>query len=307
MRNGLWGSTIAMAAVVVVLSLASVPTAGQTPTADAKKTSDPPRTADGKPDMQGYWVKGPGANGYSIEGTFQAPNGAVLGTITAADPFRIAPPAPARASQERASSIVDPPDGRLPYQPWAAAKRKEIADNQANAKWEYVDPQARCFLDLVPRIMYQPENPFQILQLPEYVVILYEWTHAYRIIPMDGRPHVGEDIKLWMGNSRGHWEGHTLVVDVTNINDMNFFDTVGTFHSDAMHVVERWTLVDADRINYEVTIEDPQVFTRPWKMAFPFLRNKDKGFELLEHACHEGERDANLMTNRSSIEKKGEK
>jgi hypothetical protein len=135
-------------------------------------------------------------------------------------------------------------------------------------------------------------------------VILYEWTHAYRVIPTDERPHIGEDVKLWMGNSRGRWEGNTLVVDVTNINDRNFLDTVGTFHSDAMRVVERWTLVDADRINYEVTVDDPQVFTRPWKMAFPILRNKQQGFELMEHACYEGERDADVMTNGSSIETK---
>ena len=122
--------------------------------------------------------------------------------------------------------------------------------------------------------------------------ILFEYQHAYRVIPLDGRPHVGENIKLFMGDSRGHWEGDTLVVDVTSNNDQTWFDLVGTFHSDAMHILERFTLVDADTMRYTATITDPQVFTRPWTMAVTFDRNKEKAFELIEDACHEGEQDA---------------
>jgi hypothetical protein len=199
--------------------------------------------------------------------------------------------------------IVDPADGKVPYQPWAAAKRAEIKENYKDPKPEHLDPDARCFLSGVPRIEYDPPGPFQILQPPGYVVMLYEINNASRIILLDARPHIGENIKLFMGDSRGHWEGNTLVVDVTNNNDRTWFDIVGTFHSDALHVVERWTFVDADTINYEATIEDPKVFTRPWKMAFPLARNKEKGYELMEFACHEGERDAQTLLRSSSNSK----
>ena len=107
----------------------------------------------------------------------------------------------------------------------------------------------------------------QIRQIPGYVTIFYESNHVYRVIPLDGRPHAGTNVKLWMGDSRGRWEGSTLVVDVTNFNDGTWFDSHGSFHSDALHVVERWTRVSDDRIAYTVTIEDPNVFTQPWKMA----------------------------------------
>ena len=198
--------------------------------------------------------------------------------------------------REHVSVIVDPPDGKVPYQPWAAAKRQDITDHHTNPRrLGDVDPQARCLLSGVPRMNYQEITGIQIHQIPGYVLINYEFNHTYRIIPLDGRPHIGERVKLWMGDSRGRWEGNTLVLDVTNHNYRTWFDLVGTFHSDALHVVERWTFVDADTINYEATIEDPKVFTRPWKMAFPLERRKEPGFELLEMACHEGERSFELM------------
>ena len=128
----------------------------------------------------------------------------------------------------------------------------------------------------------------QIRQTPGHVVILYEWVHAYRVIPTDGRPHVGEDIHLYNGDSRGHWEGDTLVVDVTNFNDKVWFDSHGSFYSEALHVVERYTLVDPDTINYEASIEDPTVFTRPWKMTFKIQRINQEGYEFFEEACYEG-------------------
>jgi hypothetical protein len=135
----------------------------------------------------------------------------------------------------------------------------------------------------------------RIDQLPGYVLILYESNHAYRVIPTDGSPHIGEGVKLWMGDSRAHWEGDTLVVDVTNFNTNTWFDSHGTFHSDALHVVERWTMVHTDRIDYEVTIEDPNVFTRPWKMALTINRNKQRGYEIWEDSRHEGERDVEII------------
>ena len=131
----------------------------------------------------------------------------------------------------------------------------------------------------------------QFIQRPGYVLILYESNHAYRVIPVDGRPHLGPGVKLWMGDSRGRWEGNTLVVDVTNFNDGTWIDSHGSFHSDALHVVERWTLVGPDRIEYEATLEDPKVFTRPWKIAFQVNRNKQANYEIFEDARHEGEQD----------------
>jgi len=125
-------------------------------------------------------------------------------------------------------------------------------------------------------------------------VVFTEYVHSYRIIPTDGRRHVGEPIRLLQGDSRGHWEGNTLVVNVTNINAEMWFDWVGNFYSDAVHVVERFTLVDADTMHYEATIEDPHVYTRPWKVAFGVTRRQEPGYEPIEEACREGDRDRPL-------------
>lgn len=289
MSDRVFASMLALATVVAGLSLAPVPAIGQASTA-AAKTWDPPRTDDGQPDIQGYWANGAETSpAYSIE-----------------ERYRRQPPDAKRTPFK--TSVVDPPDGSLPYLSWAAAKRREIAENHTNiTKEEYVDPQTLCYLDGVPRINYQADNQLRILQLPGYVMLLYEWAHHYRVIPVDGRPHVAENVRLWMGDSRGRWEGNTLVVDVTNFNDKTWFDVVGTFHSEVLHVVERFTFVDADRLQYAATIDDPTVFARPWKIAFPFVRNKQRGYELLEHACYEGERDFQRMLLQPSGEKAGQK
>ena len=132
---------------------------------------------------------------------------------------------------------------------------------------------------------------FQILQPPGHVVFLIAFSHSYRVVPLDGRPHLADDIKLFMGDSRGRWEGNTLVVDVTNNNDRTWLDGIGSFHSDALHVVERFTVVDATTIDYEATIEDTKVYTRPWTLALRLERVHEKDYELWEEACYEGERD----------------
>ena len=147
-----------------------------------------------------------------------------------------------------------------------------------------IEPKDRCALEGIPRSNYR--GNFEIIQSPGQVTILYTWNHAYRIIPIDGRQHAGAAIKLFNGHSVGRWEGNTLVVDVTNLNDLTWFDSHGTHHSDALHVVERWTIVDAKTINYEATMDDPKVFTRPWKIAFPMRRAR--GEEMYEEACLEG-------------------
>ena len=279
MNDRCFGRMMAMAAVGALFALTPLPAAGQEvpwykivhsrcpgepgkfhPCALEKaKTFNPPRTPDRKPDMQGHWIGGPESS-QDIEEhpeSFGIPANPTL--------------------------IVDPADGKIPYQPWAAAEK------QKNFK-EYQDPQGQCFPSGVPRQMYVPFG-FQILQTPGHVVIAFEHNHASRIIPTDGRPHVGKNIRLWEMDSRGRWEGDTLVVDVTNSNGRPWLDAQGNFFSAALHVVERLTMVDADTIHYDATIEDPQVYTRPWKIAFPIRRNKQPGHEQMEYACHEGERD----------------
>jgi hypothetical protein len=222
------------------------------------KTFDPPRTRDGRPDMQGFW-RGLASGTENIE---QHPR-----TIDDAGGD---------------SLIVDPADGKVPYQSWAKNRPSEH-------RQKFVEPNVPCFLSGVPRSMYVPTQ-IEIRQSPDYVVMLFERAHSYRIIPMDGRPHVGENITLWQGDSRGRWEGTTLVVEVTNQNARPWLDQAGNFYSDAARVVERFTLIDRDTIHYQATIEDPNVYTKPWTMAFPIRRNPDVKFELLEEACHEGER-----------------
>ena len=151
--------------------------------------------------------------------------------------------------------IVDPKDGKIPYLPAAAQRKKDLV-----AHHMYDDPEAHCFLSGIPRQVYAPFG-FQILQPANYVLFLFENFHAYRVIPTDGRPHLPADIKQFEGDSRGRWEGDTLVVDVTNQNDKTWFDMAGNFHSDAVHVIERYTPVDANTIAYEATIEDPKTFS----------------------------------------------
>jgi hypothetical protein len=115
--------------------------------------------------------------------------------------------------------------------------------------------------------------------------------HDYRVIPTDGRPHLPEAIKLWHGDPVGRWEGNTLVVDYRNVNGRNWFDMSGNFQTEQTHVVERYTLIDADTMHFQATIEDPTLYTRPWTLAIPFTRNTEQGYYQLEYACHEGERD----------------
>ncbi|HIN11161.1 MAG TPA: hypothetical protein EYM63_06035 [Acidobacteria bacterium] len=225
--------------------------------------------------MQGYWDGGPVNASHSIEDGCCDP---IHAKMQSRGPERLG---------LREPLIVDPQDGRIPYQPWAAAKRREhLVNMETPTKLEHIEPEDRCLLLGAPRSNYRGD--LQIRQAPGHVVILYEWVHAYRVIPTDGRPHVGEDIHLYNGDSRGHWEGDTLVVDVTNFDDSVWLDSHGSFYSEALHVVERWTLVDPDTINYEATIEDPIVFTRPWKMTFAITRIKQEGYEFFEEACYEG-------------------
>ena len=279
----------AITVVVTLLWCASAVMAGQAKAAGGG-TANAARTPDGQPDIQGFWVNQRRLATYDIE--------------EAADPTHVFL---SGVQTDDASLVVDPPDGKIPYQPWARARRTEVLEHHTNlTKWEYVDPHTRCFLSGVPRVFYQ--GTFQILQPAGYVVFLQEFNHGSRIIPLDGRPHVGENVKLWMGDSRGRWDGNTLVVDVTNNNDKTWFDLVGDFHSDALHIRERYTFVSADAISYEATFEDPKVYTRPFTIALDFRRNVQgdnaKNYELMEEACHEGEQDTPQMLRQLTGDRK---
>jgi hypothetical protein len=217
------------------------------------------RLSDGKPDLSGYYTSDDGGANSTVEryeGGFRTP--------------------PTRGI------IIDPKDGKLPYQPWARAEQIQRSLPQRG----YDDPAAHCFAAGVPRTMYVPV-PYQILQPPGYVVILSE-RMAWRIIPVDGRSHIPDSIRLWQGDSVGHWEGDTLIVDNTNFNGKTWLNQFGDVVSYALHVVERFTPVDANTIKYQATITDPLVYTRPWTIEFPLNREND---ELLEVACHEDNED----------------
>ena len=181
----------------------------------------------------------------------------------------------------RTSLVVDPPDGRVPLRPEAEAKRDYDLEHSADS-YEHMSVWDRCITRGVPGGMFPAgyNNAYQIVQIPGYVVILYEMIHEARMIPLDGRPHPPAGVGLWNGDSVGRWEGNTLVVDTTNFNGKGWIATSaaagrvkGIPQSTALHVVERFTRVDADTIDYEVTIDDPNVYTRPWKVAIPLNRD----------------------------------
>jgi len=209
-----------------------------------------PRTADGKPDLQGIWQ---------------------ASSTAAADLQEHA----AALNMLAGRSVVA--GGTIPYQPWALAKKVENFQNRHTA-----DPLSKCYIPGVPRVMYL-DFPFQIFQTPQAITMAFEWQLDYRLIPTDGTPH-RPDEEFWMGDSRGHWDGDTLVVDVSDINDKTWFDMAGNFHSNALHVVERYRMTDHDTIQYEATIEDAKVFTRPWTINIPLRRRVDRD-RLFEYVC----------------------
>ena len=260
----------------------------------------PGKTPDGQPDIQGMWLPGGGR-------PMERP-AAERGTAVSAPGTQ---PAGSGGAPPRKPMVVDPADGIIPLQPWAAVKRQEIMAHQE--KLENLDPRVRCLPSGVPRInLPVGYNTYQFLPIPGYVVLLYAWNHIARVIPLDGRPHVAPDVRLFMGDSRGRWEGNTLIVDVTNFTnktwavghgdpgdnpDAQTLNTGhGVFNSDALHVVERFTLIDANTISYQATIEDPKVFTRPWTIEFNAFLRAPKDHMLFEYACHEGNEAIPLIT-----------
>ena len=170
-------------------------------------------------------------------------------------------------------------EGReIPYKPAAAEKKRENFRNRQTA-----DPLSNCYMPGVPRIMYL-SYPFQIFQARDHIALTFEWSSVFRLIYTTTKtsPHPGID--SWMGDSRGRWEGDTLVVDVIGLNDRTWLDLAGNYHSDKMRLVERYTLVNADTLRYDVTVTDPEVFSRPWKISVPLQRVKNKT-RVLEYQC----------------------
>jgi hypothetical protein len=298
MRNrGL--TSLAIIATVTVLALAAVavqvlPTGANT--AEPAATSSPSRTADGQPDLQGIWTNYDSTPFEVFDpsdkpGLYSGdPDGTARGTGPASFPNDVT----GRKLVARKSLVVDPPNGRVPIMPWAEERRNyglaHIADS-----WEYQTTWERCITRGVPGGIFPTGygSGYQIVQTPGYVTILYEMIHEARIIPLDGRPHVGPAIRLWNGDSRGHWEGNTLVVDITNYNDKGSVATNAASQrvraipqSEALHAVERFTRIDENTIDYQVIIDDPKVFTSPWKASM--VLNREPDYQMFEYACHEG-------------------
>lgn len=266
-------AAIALGVGVAFLVL-SVPLASQGSAPGQPDRPWPPtRTADGQPDVQGTWRPVLGGT-HSLDPAMSS-NVDFEARVTGKRP-------------DNPSRIIDPADGHIPYQPWAAARQKELEASYENpTRPEHIDSQTRCIVD-VPRLYYFPT--FRILQPPGTVVFVWEEYHAFRVIPLDDRPRLSPDIKLWMGDARGRWEGNTLVVETTNLKAKSRLDVIGDFFTDNATLLERFVSVDANTMNYEVTITDPTVFTRPWTMRVVQRRQPDE--EFFEWACHEGERDA---------------
>jgi hypothetical protein len=221
-----------------------------------------PRAPDGKPNLNGIWQAVNTAH-WDVE-----PHSAALSPVLELG---------AAGAVPAGLGVVE--GGTIPYRPEARAKRDE---NRANRL--ALDPEVKCYLPGVPRATYMP-FPFQIIQSQQHVMIVHEYAGAVRTVYMTDHTEAPAD--SWMGWSNGRWEGETLVVDTKGFNDLSWFDRAGNFHSDALHVVERFTARSPETLNYEVTIEDPKVFTRPWTMRMPLYRRVEPDARILEFRCVE--------------------
>ena len=221
-----------------------------------------PRTADGRPNFNGIWTSMNEAN-WDIQ-----PHAANFGRVVALGAVDAVPPG---------LGVVD--GGEIPYLPAALTQKRQNFEKRLS-----LDPEIKCYLPGVPRAMYQ-NRPFQIIQSRDVIMMVFEFAGAVRTINM-GKP-TEAPADSWMGWSNGRWEGETLVIDSTGFNDMTWFDRAGNYHSDALHVVERITATSADHLNYEATIEDKNVFSKPWKMSFPIYRRKERNAQIMEFKCVE--------------------
>ena len=254
MQHRLGHALIGAIGAITVLALATLPALGQ------GRAYRAPRTSDGKPNLNGIWQSVTEAY-WDIEPHSPAP-----GNVFELGAGYVVP---------GGVGIVD--GGQLPYRPEALAKKKANYENRLK-----LDPENKCYLPGIPRAMYMP-YPFQIVQTPTYIMLIYTYARAVRTVYMTDHTEAPAD--SWMGWSNGHWEGETLVIDTTGFNDLSWFDRAGNFHSDALHVVERITASDPDHLQYDATIEDPNVFTRPWKISLPIYRRVEKNAQLVALNC----------------------
>jgi hypothetical protein len=294
-----WTAVLALVAVaslavpaVTAQGPASTPAAAAAAPGSARSWT-PGRTPDGQPDIQGIWL--------NFDNTpFEAPLPKPAAPPAAAAPAPNVGPAPEFAvhghvvSKTRRSMVVDPPDGRVPVMKWAEDKRDYDLAHIPDAP-EHETPWVRCITRGHPAGMFTAgyNNAYQIIQIPGYVVMAFEMIHETRIIPIDGRPKLGDGIRQWNGEPRGRWEGNTLVVESTNYNNKGSIATSGATgrmrgipQTDGMTVVERFTRTGPDTIEYSVTVQDPKVYTRPWTVAMPL--NRDDSYQMFEYSCHEG-------------------
>jgi len=257
-------------ASLTVLMIVSGLTGPIEQSAHAQGGAIPRTTWDRKPDLNGIWQALSTAN-WDLEDHEGGPSPVfVTGVWGATLP---------------GMSVVE--GGKIPYKPEALAKRDENRKNALPGKPGRnlnADPELNCFLPGVPRATYLP-HPFQIFQSPNRMWMVYQFSYARREIFMNGKSEA--PIDSWMGWSNARWEGDTLVIDVRGFNDQTWFDRAGNYHSDALHVVERYRMIDRDHILYEATIEDPNVFTRPWTISLPLYRRIEKNVQLLQFRCQE--------------------
>jgi len=262
MRNRFLIATSAALLMAVAVTMAQAPQAPAAGRAAAAPAYRAPRTPDGKPNLNGIWQAINEAN-WDIEAHSAAPS-----------PIK---ELGASGAMPAGAGIVE--GGTIPYLPEALKKKKE---NQANRL--KLDPEVKCYLPGVPRAVYQP-YPFQIIQSTKHIMMLHTFAGAVRTVYMADQTEAPAD--SWMGWSNGKWEGESLVVDVTSLNDQTWFDRAGNWHSDALHVIERYTAIGPDALQYESTIDDPKVFTRQWKMSMPLYRRLEKNAQILEYKCVE--------------------
>ncbi len=279
MANRISGSTIAIvilsAAVGAAIAIAVTRSAGE-------PASRPARTADGKPNFSGIWQANNEAY-WDLQAHEARPGAVTQPGVYPGYDFARVPAAPvlalgAAAGVPGSLGVVEG-GGEIPYKPEAAAMKKENGEN-----WIDRDPELKCYLPGIPRAMYMP-YPFQIVQSTNKIQMAFTFANAARTIHLDKVEGPPDD--TYMGHSVGRWEGDTLVVDVTGFNGKNWFDRAGNFHSASLHLVERFTPISAGAIHYEVTIEDPEVFTGPWRIAMPLYRRLEPQSQLIEYPCVE--------------------
>jgi hypothetical protein len=274
--------TASTVGIVLISALVGAGIAMSVTRSSGQSTSRPARTADDKPNFNGIWQANNEAH-WDLQAHEARPGAVTQPGVYPSYEFARVPAAPVLALGAAAgvpgSIGVVQDDGQIPYKPDLAKVKQENGEN-----WIDRDPELKCYLPGIPRAMYMP-YPFQIVQSTNKIEMAFTFAGAARTIHLDKVEGPPDD--TYMGHSVGRWEGDTLVVDVRNFNGKNWFDRAGNFHSTSLHLVERFTPITPDAINYEVTIEDPEVFARPWRIAMPLYRRLEPNAQLIDYPCIE--------------------